>query len=92
MNKRPLFIGTLVGLLVLLFSYQIASAHTTIHVGNYDVEVGWVDEPPIVGQRNAVVVNVSNTTNDQLGGGYFQADRRCELRRPNKDPHPAAIK
>jgi len=48
--------------LAIFFSYQMASAHTTIHVGSYDVEVGWVDEPPIVGQRNAVVVNVSNTT------------------------------
>jgi hypothetical protein len=47
---------------VLFLNIESASAHTTVHAGNYDVEVGWVDEPPIVGQRNAVVVNVSNTT------------------------------
>lgn len=49
--------------LVLIF--QIASAHETITVGDYEVEVGWVDEPPVVGQQNAIVVNVSNTTDTE---------------------------
>ena len=62
MNRKLFSIASIVAALVIILSYQIASAHTTIHVGNYDVEIGWVDEPPIVGQRNAVVVNVSNTT------------------------------
>jgi hypothetical protein len=62
-NRKVIIVSALVGVVAVFFSYQLASAHTTIHVGNYDVEVGWVDEPPIVGQRNAVVVNVSNTAN-----------------------------
>jgi len=62
MSRKLFSIASIVATMALIFSYQIASAHTTIHVGNYDVEIGWVDEPPIVGQRNAVVVNVSNTT------------------------------
>jgi hypothetical protein len=61
MNKKVLSIASVVATMAIIFTYQIASAHTTIHVGDYDVEVGWVDEPPIVGQRNAVVVNVTNT-------------------------------
>jgi hypothetical protein len=61
LKKRPLFIGILVAMIVLMFSFQIAYAHTTIHVGNYDLEIGWFDEPPVVGQRNAVVVNITNT-------------------------------
>jgi hypothetical protein len=36
-----------------------ASAHTTIIVGKYAVEIGWVNEPPIAGQPNDVVVNVA---------------------------------
>jgi hypothetical protein len=40
----------------------IASAHTTVHNGPYNVEIGWLDEPPIVGQMNAIVTNLS--TND----------------------------
>jgi hypothetical protein len=63
MRGKVFSTASLAAVLAVIFSYQIASAHTTIHVGNYDVEIGWVDEPPIVGQRNAIVVNVSNTTN-----------------------------
>jgi hypothetical protein len=62
MNRKVLVIGVMLVTLATLFSFQTAFAHTTIHVGNYDVEVGWVDEPPIVGQRNAVVVNVTNNS------------------------------
>ncbi len=36
-----------------------ASAHTTIIVGKYAVEIGWVNEPPIAGQPNDVVDNVA---------------------------------
>ncbi len=38
-----------------------ALAHTTVQAGSYDIEVGWADEPPIVGQRNAIVINVTDT-------------------------------
>jgi hypothetical protein len=62
MSKKVFSIASIVATLAIILSYQIAAAHTTIHVGNYDVEIGWVDEPPIIGQRNAIVVNVSNTT------------------------------
>ena len=55
----------LLGLLVLAFSFafvrQTVSAHESITIGKYTVEIGWVDEPPVVGQRNAVVVNVTST-------------------------------
>ena len=61
MSRKLFFIASVMVVIAVLFSFQIASAHTTIHVGDYDVEIGWVDEPPIVGQRNAIVVNVSNT-------------------------------
>jgi len=62
MSRKSFLIASVLVIVAVLFSFQIASAHTTIHVGNYDVEIGWVDEPPIVGQRNAIVVNVSNTS------------------------------
>jgi len=39
----------------------IASAHTTVHNGPYNVEIGWLDEPPIVGQMNAIVMNLSTS-------------------------------
>jgi len=61
-KRKSLFIASLIAGMAALLVFQIASAHTTVHVGDYDVEIGWVDEPSIVGQRNAIVVNVENTT------------------------------
>jgi hypothetical protein len=62
MKYRVSLAALFVAALAAVCMFQAASAHTTVHVGNYDVEVGWVDEPPIVGQRNAIVVNVANKT------------------------------
>jgi hypothetical protein len=39
-----------------------ALAHETVTVGDYAVEYGWVSEPAVVGQPNAVVVNLSLNT------------------------------
>jgi hypothetical protein len=36
-----------------------AWAHETITVGGTEVEYGWVNEPPIAGQPNAVVINIA---------------------------------
>ena len=34
-------------------------AHTTVEVGTYEIEVGWQDEPPVVGILNAITVDIS---------------------------------
>src|SRR5690349_10608551 len=52
-------------MITLLASYQIAFAHESITVGDYTLEIGWLSEPPIVGQQNAIVVNVSTTKDNQ---------------------------
>jgi len=60
--KKKLFITACLTVLVTFFvRYQIVSAHETITVGPYEIEVGWLTEPPIAGQQNAIVVNVSDT-------------------------------
>ena len=51
----PLF--ALAGLIVLGFSIPFAYAHTTIEVGPYQIEVGWQDEPPVVGILNAITID-----------------------------------
>ena len=52
----PLF--AIAGLIVLGFSFSFAHAHTTIEVGPYEIEVGWQDEPPVVGILNAITIDV----------------------------------
>ena len=54
--KYALF--TIMGLIVLGFSFTFAYAHTTIQVDPYEIEVGWQDEPPVVGILNAITIDV----------------------------------
>ena len=60
MNKKLLITACLLAMIALLTSYQTALAHETITVGDYELEIGWVEEPPIVGQQNAILVIVSD--------------------------------
>jgi hypothetical protein len=46
-------------LAALLVFPQIVFAHQTVTVGDYNVEYGWVNEPAVVGQPNAVVINIT---------------------------------
>jgi hypothetical protein len=62
MHRKFFLIAGMVVSLALLTNYQTALAHEGVTVGDYELEVGWVNEPPVVGQQNAIVVNVSNTS------------------------------
>ena len=61
--KKKFFVTACLTVVAALFiRYQIVLAHETITVGPYEIEVGWLTEPPIAGQQNAIVVNVSDTS------------------------------
>lgn len=62
MNKRSVLSACLLTLMVLLASSQTVFARETITVGNYEIEVGWLTEPPIVGEKNAIFLHVSDTS------------------------------
>jgi hypothetical protein len=65
MNKKPFISACLLALIALLLNIQPALAHETITVGDYSIEIGWLNEPAIAGQQNAIVVNVSTTSDEQ---------------------------
>lgn len=48
-------------LLLLLAAPFVALAHESVTVGPYTVEIGWVDEPPLVGMKNAVFISIVKT-------------------------------
>lgn len=48
----------MVGMLFLAGTTVPLFAHTTVNVGQYEVEAGWVTEPPIVGIRNDIALKV----------------------------------
>ena len=45
-------------LLISGFGISSAFAHTTIQVEQYEIEVGWGDEPPVIGLQNTLVVEI----------------------------------
>lgn len=59
---RKLVLALLIVLFFVLISNQTVFAHVSVTVGNYELEIGWLDEPPIVGQKNAILVIVSDTS------------------------------
>ena len=66
MNKRSVLSACLLSLMLLLSSFHTVRAHETVTVGDYEIEVGWLNEPPIAGEKNAIAINVTDTT----GGGH----------------------
>ena len=48
--------------LALVLNVQSALAHESITVGDYMLVVGWLNEPPIAGQPNAITVQVTTTS------------------------------
>ena len=67
MNPKNLWTASLIALIALTLNFQLALAHESVTVGDYEIEYGWLNEPVIVSQQNAIVVNVSDT-----GGGEAQ--------------------
>ena len=68
MSKKLFALACLIALAALFVNLQIASAHETITVGDYEIVYGWLNEPPIAGQLNGLEIFVNNTS-----GGKGQA-------------------
>jgi hypothetical protein len=58
MRLKLLFVVMLFVTLFAGWSVKSANAHTRVEIGPYAVVVGWLVEPPVIGERNAVIVEV----------------------------------
>ena len=54
----------LVAILVTPFALHPAEAHITKTFNNVTIKIGWVNEPPLVGDANAVQIFIYNGTSD----------------------------
>ena len=63
---------------LILFSIPIAYAHTTVHVEPYEIEVGWDLEPPVVGFRNAIVYEISESPSEGIKSGVISAFKNLQ--------------
>jgi len=66
MNRISSFI--LILSLLLVSGSSSAFAHKTITVENFEIEVGWRDEPPLVGFMNAIIFEINENTPDGQSG------------------------
>ena len=55
---RAILFSLLIILGLLGLSVQTALAHTRVEVGSYVLVIGWAEEPVIVGERNAILLEV----------------------------------
>ena len=58
--------------------FSTAYAHTTIHVEQYEIEVGWDVEPPVVGFRNAIVYEISESPSEGVKSGIINAFKNLQ--------------
>ena len=65
MTKKRIAVAVWISLVAILLNFQLAFAHESVTIGDYEIEIGWVDEPAIVGQKNAIAINVSNTSSGE---------------------------
>ena len=65
MNKKIFGAAALIAFLALMLNFQPVFAHESVTVGDYEIEYCWLEEPAIVGQQNAIIVNVSNTSSGE---------------------------
>jgi len=64
MRLRILWSATIAAILVLALS-PVALAHVEGVIGPYTLEIGWVDEPPLVGVKNAVFISIVKTDSSE---------------------------
>jgi len=64
MGRKFFMAFCLFALATLFWGVRPVSAQipTTIKIGEYQVEIGWLNVPPIAGQQNGIVVNVSESS------------------------------
>ena len=67
MNKKILLPACFFALILLALNFTLVFAHETVNIGDYQIEIGWLTEPPISGQINGIIVNVSQGEEEPVG-------------------------
>lgn len=62
-------------IVILVSGFSVAFAHKTVTVEQYEIEVGWRDEPPLVNQQNAIVFSITTEEGEGVKSGVTNAFR-----------------
>ena len=63
---------------MILFASPIAYGHTTVEVEPYEIEVGWGVEPPVVGLRNEIVYEITESPSEGVKSGVISAFKNLQ--------------
>jgi hypothetical protein len=89
----PPLVATVLAFTAAMFAARPVAAHARVEIGPYTVIVGWDLEPPIVGERNSLVIEITEDGNPVEG---LEATLNAELGyggrtfRANLSPSPTA--
>src|SRR5439155_13604092 len=75
---RRFVVAFILAILALPLLATSALGHERRDVGQYTFVVGWLDEPPLAGQLNAIDLTVTETSGDKPVGGVEQTLKRSE--------------
>ena len=64
MSRTFLRVASALALLTLLLTPLAALAHEKVDAGDYVIEYGWANEPPLAGQPNAIIVTINGKEAD----------------------------
>ena len=60
-------------MIIVISEVSPAFAHKTVYVEQYEIEVGWRDEPPLVSQQNVIVFAITTEEGDGVSSGVTNA-------------------
>lgn len=69
---------TILAFLIIGSVFSVAYGHKTVNVEQYEIEVGWQIEPPIVGFRNAITFEINEIESESVKAGVANAFKNLE--------------
>lgn len=76
MNK---IVAVLVVLAIVVGLVGNVYAHKIEVIGDYKIEVGWDQEPPVIGFRNAIVYEISESSSEGVKSGVINAFKNLQV-------------
>lgn len=60
-------------MMVVISGVSPAFAHKTVFVEQYEIEIGWRDEPPLMSQQNAIIFAITTEEGEGVSSGVTNA-------------------
>lgn len=69
---------TILTFLIIGSAFSVVYGHKTVNVEQYEIEVSWQIEPPIVGFRNAITYEINEIESESVKAGVTNAFKNLE--------------